>query len=230
MDEQAIRARVTELTEQIVPSARTEARHVWQRAPHALELDELESLALSGLASASARWVDYCAEKGHSPEAFEFFRAFVTRRMRGAMLDHLRSLDWVTRSARTKVKALREAGHDRGLTDAELAAATGMDVAEVRGALAAVAARPVSMDAEPHDIAAADDVEGAAVVSQVLTVMTGVITRLGDPYRVIMALKYYQGMTIPEISPYIGVSVDEAVRLHADAILACHAEMMRVIT
>jgi RNA polymerase sigma factor for flagellar operon FliA len=229
MDEAAVRARVDELTAEIVPSARALAYRVWQGAPHALEMGELESLALSGLASAAHRWPAYCAEKGHDPAAFEYFRAYVTRRMRGAMLDHLRSQDWVPRSARTRVKALRAAGQDRGLSDAELARATGMGIDEVRGALAAVAARPVSMDAEPHDVAAEDDVEGQAVVSQVLGVMSGVIARLAETARVILVLRYYQGMTLPDIAPYVGVTPDEASRLHQAAILEIHAEMLAVV-
>jgi RNA polymerase sigma factor for flagellar operon FliA len=229
MDEAAVRLRVAELTAEIVPSARAEAYRVWQRAPHALEMDELEAIALSGLAAAAARWPVYCASRGFSPTAFEFFRAYVTRRMRGAMLDHLRSQDWVTRSARTKVKALRAAGQDRGLSEAELAQVTGMGIGEVRGALAAVAARPVSMDAEPHDVAAEDDVEGQATVSQVLGVMSGVINRLGHHVRVILVLHYYQGMTLADLAPYAGVTPDEASRLHQAAILEIHAEMLAVV-
>lgn len=229
MDEAAVRARVAELTAEIVPSARAEAYRVWQRAPHALEMDELEAIALSGLAAAAHRWPVYCREKGHDPTAWQFYRAYVTRRMRGAMLDYLRSQDWVTRSARTKSKALRAAGQDRGLTDAELAAATGMSVAEVREVTAAVAARPVSMDAEPHDVAGEDDVEGQAVVSQVLAAVSGVISRLGDHERVILVLRYHQGMALPDIAPYAGVTPDEAVRLHQASILEIHAEMMKAV-
>jgi RNA polymerase sigma factor for flagellar operon FliA len=229
MDDAAVRARVAELVTEIYPSARSEAFRVWQRAPHALELDELESLALSGLASAAARWPAYCEQHGHSPEAFEYFKAYVTRRMRGAILDHLRSQDWVTRSARTKAKALRDAGQDRGLSDAELAKATGMDLGEVRGTLAAVAARPVSFDAEPHDVAGEDDVEGQAVVSQVLAAMTGVISRAGDRVRVIFVLHYFHGMPLADLAPFAGVSVEEAARIHQAVALDVHQAMMKAV-
>jgi RNA polymerase sigma factor for flagellar operon FliA len=224
-----VRARVSELVTEIVPSARSEAYRVWQKAPHALEMDELEALALSGLAAAAARWPFYCAEHGHDPSRFEYFYAYALRRMRGAMLDHLRSQDWVTRSARTKAKALREAGADRGLSDAELAAATGMSLGEVRATNAAVSARPVSIDAEPYDVAGQDDVEGSAVVGEVLAAVSGVLACLGNRERVVLVLRYYQGMTVPELAPYVGVSVDEAARLHQGAVLAVHKAMMRVV-
>jgi RNA polymerase sigma factor FliA len=229
MDPAEVLARIAELTAEIVPSARSEAYRVWQRAPHALEMDELESLALSGLAAAQARWPVYCAANGHDPAAFQYFRAYALRRMRGSMLDWLRSQDWVTRSARTKAKALRSAGQDRGLSDAALAEATGLDISEVRDTLAAVAARPVSFDAEPHDVAGEDDVEGQAVVSEVLAALAGVVTRLGEPSRSILVLRYYHGYTVPELAPYIGVSAEEATRLHQGAILEIHQAMMEAV-
>jgi RNA polymerase sigma factor for flagellar operon FliA len=229
MDDEQVRARVAELTAEIVPTARAEAYRVWQRAPHALEMDELESLALSGLAAAAARWPVYCRDKGYSPTAWEFFRAYCLRRMRGSMLDYLRAQDWVTRSARTKAKALRDAGQDRGLSDAELAQATGMDISEVRETIAAVAARPVSMDAEPHDVAGEDDVEGQAVVSEVLRALSGVIARFSDPVRVILALRYYHGIAVADLAPYVGVTPEEAARLHQDAILEIHEAMVKAV-
>jgi RNA polymerase sigma factor FliA len=229
MDDAAVRAKIAELTAEIVPSARSEAYKAWQRAPHALEMDELEALALSGLAAAAARWPEYCRKNQHDPAAFEYFYAYALRRMRGSILDYLRSQDWVTRSARTKAKVLREAGADRGASDAELAAASGMSIEEVRATNAAVAARPVSIDAEPYDVAGEDDVEGQAVVSEVLGAVTGVIGRLGDPARTLLALKYYHGIPVPDLAACIGVSAEEAARLHQGAILEIHGAMMKAV-
>lgn len=229
MDEAAVRARITELVAGLMPQARAEAYKVWQKAPHALEMDELESLALSGLAAAAARWPVYCAKNSHDPTRFEYFTAYALRRMRGSMLDWLRSQDWVTRSERTRAKELRLAGQDRGLSEAELAAATGMSIAEVRATISAVSARPVSMDAEPHEVSAPDDVEGQAVVSEVLAAMAGVIERLGDPARTILALHFYHGMPVSELVGYVGVTVDEATRLHQEAVLEIHSAMLRAV-
>jgi RNA polymerase sigma factor FliA len=227
--EEEIRARIGGLVTEIVPSARSEAYRVWQKAPHALEMDELEALALSGLAAAAARWPAYCAKHGHDPSRFEYFYAYALRRMRGSMLDYLRSQDWVTRSARTKAKVLRDAGADRGLSDAELAAATGMGIDEVRATAAAVSARPVSIDAEPYDVAGQDDVEGQAVVSEVLAAMSAVVVELPETARTVLVLRYYHSMTVPELAPYAGVSVDEAARLHQGAILAIHRAMLEAV-
>lgn len=229
MADDAVRARIAELAAEIYPSARSEAYRVWQRAPHALEMDELMSLALYGLASAAHRWPEYCRAKGHDPTAYQFFRAYALRRMRGSMLDHLRAQDWVTRSARTKAKELQRAGADRGLSDAELAAATGMDISEVREVNAAVAARPVSIDAERFDAAAEDDVEGQAVVSQVLAAVSVAAAALHEEQRLLLALRYYHGIPVAEAAAYAGVTPDEASQLHQDAILEIHSAMLRVV-
>jgi RNA polymerase sigma factor FliA len=224
-----IQARIDELVAEMMPQARAEAYKVWQRAPHALEMDELESLALSGLAHAAARWEVYCAEKGYDPTAFQFFHAYCLRRMRGSMLDYLRSQDWVTRSARTRAKALRTAGQDQGRTEAELAEKSGLSVKEVRATIAAVSSRPVSIDAEPYDVAGPADVEGQAVVGEVLAAVARVMSTLPAVAQVVLALRYYHGRPIAEAAQLAGVTVDEAARRHQEAILAIHEAMLRTV-
>jgi RNA polymerase sigma factor FliA len=224
-----VAARVAELVAEVMPQARAEAYKVWSRAPHALELDELHAIALKGLAEAAARWETYCSERGHNPRAYEFFGAFVMARMRGAMLDSLRSQDWVTRSDRTRAKAIRDAGQDRGATDGELAAATGLTVAEVRSTMAAVSARPVSMDAEPHDVAAETDVESAAMVSEVLGTATAVTAQMAPETQVLLAMRYYAGRSISEAAQILGRDPAEAARRHTSAILEVHDSMLKVV-
>lgn len=217
------------LTEDIRPQARAEAWKAYQRAPHALELEELHAIALSGLAHARARWREYCAKAGHDENAVNYFGAYAMRRMRGAILDAMRANDWVTRSARAKAKQLRDAGQDQGLTETELAAATGLTAREIRGTAAAVAARPVSIDAEPHDVADATDVEGQAVVSSVLTAATVVIADLPETARQILALRYYEGLSLAAAAAALGVPEEEARTAHEQAIIAVHDAMIKAV-
>lgn len=224
-----VAAKVAELVSGLVPQARAEAYKVWTRAPHALELDELHAIALKGLAEASARWETYCAEKSHDPHAYEYFPAYCLARMRGAMLDYLRAQDWVTRSDRMRAKQIRDAGQDRGATEAELAAATGMTVGEVRSTMAAVAARPVSIDAEPHDVPDEADVESQAVVSEVLGAVTAVTSALPTQTQALLAMRYYAGRSITEAAEVLGLDPAQAARWHTDAILAVHDAMLRMV-
>jgi DNA-directed RNA polymerase specialized sigma subunit len=59
--------------------------------------------------------------------------------------------------------------------------------------------------------------------------MSGVIKRLGHHARMILILAYYEGMTVADLAPYVGVTPDEAVKLHQLAILEIHAEMLKVV-
>jgi RNA polymerase sigma factor FliA len=224
-----VAAKVAELVASLVPQARAEAYKVWTRAPHALELDELHAIALKGLAEASARWETYCDEKGHDPHAYEYFPAYCLARMRGAMLDWLRAQDWVTRSDRMRAKQIRDAGQDRGATEGELAAATGMTVELVRSTVAAVAARPVSIDAEPHDVADEADVESQAVVGEVLAAVTAAAGALPPQIQVLLAMRYYAGRSIAEAAEILGLDPAQAARWHTDAILAIHDSMLKMV-
>src|SRR5215475_14838255 len=88
------------LVQEIIPQARSEAWRAFQKAPHALDREELESIALAGLVQAASMWPDYCDRNGYDPaRAVDgYFHAYALRRMRGAILDYLRSVDWVTRN------------------------------------------------------------------------------------------------------------------------------------
>lgn len=209
---------------------RAEAWKIYQRAPHALELDELEALGLLGLAQAASKWQDYCRRRGYDPQRTEYYAAYCLRRIRGAMLDALRSNDWVTRSARTRAKMLRDAGQDLGLSETELARATGMSVREVRETIAVVASRPVSIDAEPHDVADTADVEGQAAVSSVLAAVVGVLHAQPVEAQAIVALKYYHGLGLPEAAAILGISEERARSLFEETVKAAHSAMVRAVT
>lgn len=223
-------AELDRLAEEVRPQARAEAWRAFQRAPHALELDELHAIALTGLAQARARWRAYCTQYGRDPYRTEYFIAYVLRRMRGAILDAMRSQDWVTRSARTKVKRLREAGSETGATEAELAAATGLSPAEIREASTALAARPVSFDAEPHDVQDSYvDVEGAAVVSAVLDAAAEVIGSLDEISRFLIIFRYYEGMSLTAAAAALGVEPEQAKSAWESAVVAVHDAMLRAV-
>jgi RNA polymerase sigma factor for flagellar operon FliA len=213
-----------------MPQVRAEAWKVYQRAPHALELDELVSLGLLGLAQATNKWAWYCDKNGYDPDATQFFIAYVLRRVKGAMLDALRAQDWVTRSARTRAKVLRDAGQDLGLDEETLARRAGLTVDEVRETMAAVAARPVSLDAEPHDVAAHAGTESQAVVSSVLEEAAATLAQQPAKAQALVMLRYYYGKTLAEAAQVVEVTEEEAVRLHRDAILAVHNSMVRAVS
>lgn len=226
------------LVEEIIPQARSEAWKVFQSAPHALELDELISLAYQGLAQAAQRWEDYCARNGFESGCGQaectdkaacgtrYFAAYALRRIRGAMLDAMRSDDWVTRSVRGRAKLLREAGQDLGIPEKELAERTGLTVAQVRETMAGMARKPVSMDAEPVDISEADDVEGKAVVNTVLAAAIGAIAELPAQAQLVVALHFYGELEFREIAELLDIREQKVSVLFKQGVQAVHEAMI----
>jgi RNA polymerase sigma factor FliA len=221
-----IRALVIEM----MPQARSEAWRMFQAAPHALDLDELTSLAYTGLMMAAVRWPRYCEERGFDPGAVNYFAAYSLRRIRGAMLDAMRSADWVTRSMRARAKALREAGQDLGRTEDELSAATGLSPRQIRDTSAGVSARPVSFDAGTHDVADSGDVEEQVAVADILSAVLSLIDGLPARAQVILALRYHQDRRFADIAAALGITEQEVTGLHNEAVSKIHSVMLRAVT
>lgn len=225
----------------LMPQARSEAWKVFSNAPHALDLDDLTSLAYTGLMMAATRWPQYCAERSFHPGCGQvpcadpvtcgtrFFAAYCLRRIRGAMLDAMRSADWVTRSMRTKAKLIRDAGQDLGKSEAELASATGLSTRQIRDTLSGVAARPVSFDAESHDVPDSGDTESQVFVSGVLGAVAAEMNGLDPETRVVLAMRFHQGLDFEVIAGKLGTTVDRVTGLHNAGVLAVHDVMLQAV-
>jgi RNA polymerase sigma factor for flagellar operon FliA len=213
-----------------MPQARSEAWSVYHSAPHALELDELVALAYRGLWEAAVRWPVYCQQRGFDPTRYEYFGAYCLRRVRGAMLDAMRSQDWLTRSMRNRAKALRDAGAELGKSEAELSEATGLTVPQVREALAAQARRPQSFDEEPAEVAEPGAVEDDVVVTTILEAVVEAVSALSEQHQVVLALRYYAGWDMAEVAEALDISESDAGRLHGEAAEAVHQAMLRAST
>ena len=67
--------------------------------------EDIESLLLYTLVAGADRWPDYCQNRGFNPNDVQFFPAYITRRLKGAVMDELRALDSVRRKQRNALKA-----------------------------------------------------------------------------------------------------------------------------
>lgn len=215
-----------QLVETYMGLAQSLAQQVWRTAPHALELDELRGIAYLGLVAAADRWKGYCAENQYSPEALEFFRPFLVRRVRGALIDAIRSSDWATRSLRTRARQIQEVSGGKTLPDAEVAARTGLSIKDVRTTRRGMAQRPVSMEAEDLDPYASDDVESSAFTSLVLSEVVRAVHELDVTHQAVLALHYYAGLQLQQVAKSMGITETRASQLHAHAVLTVHAAML----
>src|SRR6266849_5874426 len=107
------------LVERYLPLVKYNAERIWQRLPEGVDLDDLISAGVFGLMDAI--------------DAFDLsrgvkFETYCVPRIRGAMLDELRTMDWVQRLVRSKASKLNEAvktleaEHGRAPTEVELSA------------------------------------------------------------------------------------------------------------
>lgn len=220
---------VQPLIPQLIPQAKALAWRAFQRAPHVLDREELESIAYLGLMDAANKWTDYCARRGYSPEAVQYFGAYAGRRMNGSILDFLRGEDWVTRSTRQRAKRLMEAGAGSGKTQAELAEATEMTVAQVRQTEALVACKPVSLDDGDRDLPEPQGVEAEAGMQMLLEQVAAVRLRLPAVTQVILALRYYEGLNLPAVATALSMELGEVHRLHDAGVAAVYGSVLSAV-
>jgi RNA polymerase sigma factor for flagellar operon FliA len=203
------------------------AAKVYKTAPHALELDELRSIAYLGLVGAAERWRPYCEENGFDPKRLEYFKPFITRRVNGAVMDHLRSSDWATRSLRSRSKLLQEAGLGQGVSTEELASKTGLSVKQVTDTLRDLARRPVSLEAEELDVDSDTTVENTSAGNSLLEVVRVTVLSLDQDCQTVLALHYYLGRELKAVAAQLQITESRASQLHTRGVLAVREALLR---
>ncbi|MFQ5892797.1 MAG: FliA/WhiG family RNA polymerase sigma factor [Nitrospinota bacterium] len=204
------------------------------RVPPSVEVDDLVQAGIIGLLEALERY---------DPRRYSHVKPYAEIRIRGAMLDYLRSLDWVPHSLRRRVKRLKElegrleAQKGRSLTREELAEATGERV-EIIDKLREYTSNLVtlSLHGEMNDevntewIAAIPD-ENAVDPVEVLhredlvENLATVIAKLPDQERLVLSLYYYEGLTMKEISDVLDVTVSRISQIHSNALRSAQRKL-----
>ena len=172
------------------------------------------------------------------------FETFAVARIKGAIIDELRSLDWVPRSVRSRARdverahASLEAKFGRAPTDEEMAVKLDMTVDEFRDALLQIANSSVlALDdlwtfADPEggggQISVLDtiqdpnalDPEAEANTTELKDRLADAIESLPERERLVIALYYYENLTLREIGEVLGVTESRVSQLHTKAVLA----------
>ena len=183
---------------------------------------------------------------GYRADSAASFESYAIVRIRGAILDAIRTLDGVGRAGREAGRAIAKTIHDleielgRSPEESEVAARLGVSVDRYREQLAAASMITVSLD-EPDprsdddesggyadsamDHAAVDPGEEAARRDSV-QVLAREIARLPDRTKLVLALYYQDELTFREVGEVLGVTESRVCQIHTEAILTLRNRMV----
>ena len=200
--------------------------------PSHVEDADLISYGLMGLIGSIERF---------EPERGIKFETFAMTRIRGAIIDELRSLDWVPRSVRARAREIEAAQakleHElqRAPSEEELAAKLGIDEEELRTSLLEIANSSVYALDELWTISdssgdsvslldtisdpRADDPQESLATSEVKDRLTDGISSLPEREQLVIALYYYENLTLREIGEVLGVTESRVSQLHTKAVM-----------
>jgi RNA polymerase sigma factor for flagellar operon FliA len=182
----------------------------------------------------------------YQPESAASFESYAILRIRGAILDAVRSLDSIGRAGRETSRAIQGAIRDlqnemgRSPSEAEIAGRLDMSVAKYRERLRAASVVTVSLDEhesrdnddDPVGLAenapdpnAVDPAEEAARRDAVASLVHE-IGRLNPRSRMVLALYYQDEMTFKEIGEVLGVTESRVCQIHSESILALRGRLL----
>ena len=217
------------LIERYFPLVKYNAERVWQKLPEGVDLNDLISAGVFGLMDAIEA---FDMERGVK------FETYCVPRIRGAMLDELRTMDWVPRLVRSKASKLEagrkrvEARVGRPPTAAEMAAEMEMSLEEYEKMKSdASAVGLVSLNKKWYETDSYKDVREVDIVEdQKGEDPTGgiLVTKgLNRNERLIMILYYYEELTMKEIGSTLGLSESRVSQMHSSIVARLKDQLRR---
>ena len=216
------------LVERYLPLVRYVAERLLAKLPQSVELDDLNSAGIFGLLQA----ID-----GFDIRRGVKFETYCVNRVRGAILDELRNLDWVPRLVRTKGHKLSNAYRELEIklgripTDAEMAKKLGLSLADydemVREASAtSIVSLSEKMQNEDDDKALTklhmvENQKGKSPTEHIQRrELVEYLTRgLSHKEKLIMVLYYYEELTMREIGAIIDLSESRVCQIHSKIVI-----------
>jgi len=206
-----------------------------QLPPH-LDQDDLMSAAVIGLITAAERF---------DPSRGIQFKTFAEQRIRGTILDELRSQDWLTRSLRDKFKKLErefvmlEHQLGRNPTSEEVATSLKMNLDDYHQMLEEIHLLSfVSLDDSWEDEDGSpfglldiledkgiENPQSQLMARQMLDLLTEAIEGLPEKERLVITFYYYEELNLKEIGAVLDLSESRISQLHSQAIVRLRAKM-----
>ncbi len=202
------------------------AYHLAGRLPPSVDVADLIQAGMLGLLEAAA---NYAANRGAS------FETYAGIRIRGAMIDALRKLDWAPRSVHRKARAVAAAMRDieketgRDARDSEIAERLGIGITEYHSIVQdAASCRLASLDDATATVSMPDD--SADPFREVAdegfrTALAQSIETLPERERLVMSLYYSDGLNLKEIGAVLKVTESRVCQLHGQALVRLKARL-----
>ncbi len=211
-----------------LPIVRFLARRIHERLPQHVDMEDLVSAGVLGLMDAFTKF---------DPEKKVQFRSYAQFRIRGAILDSLRTLDWSPRDLRRKGRAVEEAMRSltarfgRAATENEVAAELNLTLVayqqllgELKGLDIGTLHMERSEESGEEELAYIpnrpdEDPLFRCLRGEMRQRLADAITELPERERLVMTLYYYEEMTMKEIGLTLGVVESRVSQIHASAVL-----------
>jgi RNA polymerase sigma factor for flagellar operon FliA len=214
-----------ELIVEHLPLVTAIAAHIQKSLPVHLELDDLVHAGVMGLFDAATK---YCADKKVA------FPTYAKHRIRGAILDSLRQLDWASRDLRKRYKQLEVVTRElstklqRDPTQAELASAMGLDsrrwqtlMVDFRSLGLAATQMRAERDEQPVQetpCARTQCPDQVFARSELREKLSSAIDTLPTRYQQVVRLYYERDLTMKEIGGILGVNESRVSQIHKSAL------------
>ena len=205
--------------------------------PAHVDEGDLVSYGLLGLIGAIERF---------DPQREIKFETYAIARIKGAIIDELRALDWVPRSVRSRAREIERAMGElerrlhRAPTDEEIAAKLGIAVSDLEDSLMEISRSSIAaldelwtVSAGGDQIALIDTIEdtqgpepqSALAQAEMREALGEAIARLPEREKLVVTLYYYEELTLREIGEVLGVTESRVSQLHTKAILRLKARL-----
>lgn len=228
------------LVKQYAPLVKYVAGKVAVGMPNNVEFDDLVGYGVFGLFDAIEKF---------DPDKHVKFKTYAVTRIRGAIFDELRSIDWVPRSVRQKSRELEEtvrrleSSLGRPATDEEIAKEMNMSVKELERTMLKVSGtsmlslNDVWYTGEDNDkVSIADSIESPDSLTpdtivekdEIRRVIVQAIQELPEKEKKVLVLYYYEDLTLKEIGQVLHVTESRVSQLHTKAIMRLRTKLTNI--